>query len=107
MMGGVTEPSELLVVEVVMDKGAFGVVQLQYNFGRLHSRQDVEARILSKLLKLVLILFSIAMFSCHCNMKLNQYIYHLKVLSQCFYECALDLKRHCSQLHYSQFLANV
>lgn len=58
-MGGVTEPSELLVVEVVViDEGAFGFLQLQYNLGRLHSRQDVEARILSKLLRFVLILFT-------------------------------------------------
>lgn len=74
-MGGVTEPSELLVVEVVTDKGAFGVLQLQYNFGRLHSRQDVEARILSKLLKFVLMLCSIVMFSFYGYIRLNQYIF--------------------------------
>lgn len=60
-MGGVAEPSELLVVEVVMDEGVFGFGQLQYSFGRLQSRQDVEARILSKLLKVVLILFTVIM----------------------------------------------
>lgn len=62
-MGGVTEPSELLVVEVVIDDGAFGFLQLQYNFGRLHWRHDVEARILSKLLKFVLILFTVVMLA--------------------------------------------